>query len=137
MSAAVQYRGWLIDFDPPPIPTRNCDWHFRHEDFDGIEAPDDRYGHAASLDEAKAEIDEREGGPIHPAIDNLRRCQRQLDADGCEVGVSRQALEEALEIVGELLDALRNCRTGWAEGNDIFGPMNAALPVIAKAEGRS
>lgn len=23
------YRVW---FDPPPIPTRNCDWHFQHKD---------------------------------------------------------------------------------------------------------
>lgn len=34
--------------------------------------------------------------PAHPAIENLRTCQRQLDMDGCEVGVSRQALEETL-----------------------------------------
>lgn len=33
---------------------------------------------------------------IKPAIDNLTECQRQLDADGCEVGVSRQALDEVL-----------------------------------------
>ena len=31
------------------------------------------------------------------AIENLRNSQRQLDADGCHVGVSRQALEETLE----------------------------------------
>lgn len=31
------------------------------------------------------------------AIENLTNCQRQLDMDGCEVGVSRQALEEVLE----------------------------------------
>lgn len=41
----------------------------------------------------------------HPAITQLRDHQRQLDADGCEVGVSRQAIDETLEIVGELLDA--------------------------------
>lgn len=33
------------------------------------------------------------------AILNLRNSQRQLDADGCHVGVSRQALEETLEWV--------------------------------------
>lgn len=31
------------------------------------------------------------------AIENLRNSQRQLDADGCHVGVSRQALDETLE----------------------------------------
>jgi len=30
-----------------------------------------------------------------PAIENLRTSQRQLDADGSHVGVSRQALEES------------------------------------------
>ena len=31
------------------------------------------------------------------AIENLRTAQRQLDADGTEVGVSRQALDEVLD----------------------------------------
>ena len=31
------------------------------------------------------------------AIENLRNSQQQLDMDACQVGVSRQALEEALE----------------------------------------
>lgn len=39
----------------------------------------------------------------NPAYENLRSYQRQLDADGCEVGVSRQALDEILEA----FDALR------------------------------
>lgn len=42
----------------------------------------------------------------HPAITQLRDHQRQLDADGCEVGVSRQAIDETLEIVGELLESV-------------------------------
>lgn len=41
------------------------------------------------------------------ALDNLRTCQRQLDADGCEVGVSRQALDETLDSYDELLAACR------------------------------
>lgn len=36
------------------------------------------------------------------AIENLKAHQEQLDADGIMVGVSRQALEEALEYVGKL-----------------------------------
>lgn len=52
------YRGWWISYDPPPIPTRNCDWQFWHDDFDGAtDAGDSRCGHAESLEAAKAEID--------------------------------------------------------------------------------
>jgi hypothetical protein len=35
-------------------------------------------------------------------LTNLRTAQRQLDADGTEVGVSRQALEETLAYIDEL-----------------------------------
>lgn len=49
------YRNWQITYDPPPIPVRNCDWQFWHEDYDGPE--DNRCGYAASLADAKAEID--------------------------------------------------------------------------------
>ena len=31
-----------------------------------------------------------------PAYENLQTCQRQLDMDGCMVGVSQQALDESL-----------------------------------------
>lgn len=34
------------------------------------------------------------------ALDNLRVHQRQLDADGCEVGVSREALNEVILAFG-------------------------------------
>jgi len=55
------YRGWWISYDPPPIPVRTCDWHFWHDDFDGApDANDSRCGHAASLEEAKAQIDDAE-----------------------------------------------------------------------------
>lgn len=36
------------------------------------------------------------------AVDNLRTCQDQLDADGCMVGVSRQAVEETLAALDRL-----------------------------------
>ena len=51
----VRYGRWLITFDPPPIPTRNCDWSFTHDDFGG--PGDRRSGHAPSLPLAMAEID--------------------------------------------------------------------------------
>lgn len=43
---------------------------------------------------------------MHPAIENLKSNQRQLDMDGCEVGVSRQAVEETLDIASDLYSAL-------------------------------
>ena len=54
------YRGYHIRFDPPPIPVRSCDWSWHHDDFDGApDGNDNRYGHSASLEEAKAAIDEQ------------------------------------------------------------------------------
>lgn len=51
----VRYGRWMISYEPPPIPTRNCDWQFVHDDYDGPE--DRRAGHAASIAQAMAEID--------------------------------------------------------------------------------
>lgn len=52
------YRGFVISYDPPPIPIRTMDWHYTHENYDGApDAYDDRHGHCASLEECKAEID--------------------------------------------------------------------------------
>jgi hypothetical protein len=44
-------------------------------------------------DDYFAQVAERD---LNEAVENLRACQRQLDMDGCEVGVSRQALEIVL-----------------------------------------
>lgn len=38
-----------------------------------------------------------------PAIESLKNYQQQLDADGCMVGVSRQALDETLAFVAAIL----------------------------------
>lgn len=57
---------WFITYDPPPIPTRSCDWRFVHEDYDGapieIGGPpaDHRCGHAASWNECVKLIQEIE-----------------------------------------------------------------------------
>jgi hypothetical protein len=48
---------------------------------------------------------------VSRASDNLRTNQRQLDMDGCEVGVSRQAVEETLAEYDDMLAALR---VAWA-----------------------
>lgn len=55
------YRGWVIYFDPPPIPIRTLDWTYSHDSFDGApDANDNRYGYAPSLEQAKRDIDEIE-----------------------------------------------------------------------------
>lgn len=54
----IPYRGYWIECDPPPIPSRAHDWQWWHDDYDGAEdAHDRRHGASASLEEAKAEID--------------------------------------------------------------------------------
>lgn len=59
----ISYRfgAWHIYFEPPPIPCRNSDWHFYHEDYDGApDANDGRAGHAESVDGCLREIREIE-----------------------------------------------------------------------------
>ncbi|MCP4782787.1 MAG: helix-turn-helix domain-containing protein [Fuerstiella sp.] len=46
------YRGYSITYNPPPIPTRKLDYQYAC--WDG-----DHYGAAASMEAAKAEIDEQ------------------------------------------------------------------------------
>lgn len=43
---------------------------------------------------------------MNDAIKNLKECQQQLDADGCMVGVSRQALDETLALTEQMAGAL-------------------------------
>ena len=53
-----EYRGYEITYDPPPIPSRDCDWSYVHKDYDGTEdANDNRAGHARSWDACLDEID--------------------------------------------------------------------------------
>jgi hypothetical protein len=50
----------VIHYDPC-VPVPYCDWAYAHDDLDGApDANDNRYGYAATLAQAKAEIDERE-----------------------------------------------------------------------------
>ncbi|MCW2763368.1 MAG: hypothetical protein JWR85_3569 [Marmoricola sp.] len=52
------YGPWRIYFDPPPIPVRNCDWQYHHDDFDGAEdSNDNRAGSCASFADALNECD--------------------------------------------------------------------------------
>jgi hypothetical protein len=52
----IFYRDYIISYWMKPIPTRGNDWDWRHKDFD---LDDNRYGTSASLEEAKADIDEQ------------------------------------------------------------------------------
>jgi hypothetical protein len=54
-SSKIAHGNWWIEYDPPPIPLRQFDWAYWHNEYDGPE--DSRHGHAASLEAAKAEID--------------------------------------------------------------------------------
>ena len=54
---ATLYRGYHIEYDPPPIPIRTSDWAWSHEGYDGPEDP--RSGYSPSLEAAKADIDEQ------------------------------------------------------------------------------
>lgn len=57
----THYGPWRVYFDPPPIPTRNCDWHFYHDDYDGApDSCDQRHGSAPSFAEALCECDRYE-----------------------------------------------------------------------------
>lgn len=60
MTQQLTYRGYHIRFDPPPIPTRAFDWAWVHDDYDGApDGNDTRCGASASLEQAKADIDEQ------------------------------------------------------------------------------
>ena len=65
MPTEVKHEGatgtWFISFDPPPIPVRDMDWRFHHDDFDGApDSNDHRCGNAASLEDAIEQIREME-----------------------------------------------------------------------------
>jgi len=68
------------------------------------------------------------------AIENLRTCQRQLDADGCEVGVSRQAVDETLIALDYAVAMLRAIAAGKT-GTDSPTMAQAALDLVELGEG--
>ena len=54
----MNYRGYAIQYDPPPIPSRACDWQYAADGYDGApDGGDTRYGFASSLEDAKRQID--------------------------------------------------------------------------------
>ncbi len=91
----IRYGKWTIDFDPKPIPTRKFDYSFWHDDFDGApDSYDNRAGTAATVEEAKSEID---------MIEDM---ERDLSAD--EEAVIDKLVERAsLEFDRNVLKRLR------------------------------
>lgn len=82
----------------------------------------------------------------HPAVANLREHQRQLDADGCEVGGSRQALDETLALLDAMRLRLKNMvhalDAAQSDAADMFArkidaTRNAALKTLAEAAGEA
>lgn len=89
---------------------------------------------------------------IQPAIDALRNNQRQLDADGVQVGVSRQALEEVLSVLAALqaqaaasgageMEICPDCNgsgeyADWGGTCPLCGGSGASLAPTEPAEGR-
>lgn len=72
------------------------------------------------------------------ATETLRSNRRQLDADGVEVGVSRQAIEETLAEYGAMLHALHMVRDANRDEPHIPPTALAVIEAaIAKAEPRS
>lgn len=54
----MRYGNYTITHNPKPIPTREHDYDYVHDDYDGPE--DDRCGSAATLEACKEAIDELE-----------------------------------------------------------------------------
>lgn len=52
----MMYRGYWINYNPPPIPIRTHDYHYWHDDYEG--PGDHRHGTAESIDACKKQIDE-------------------------------------------------------------------------------
>lgn len=56
--ALNMHRGFRIYYDPTFLPTRDLDWVYVHDDYDGApDANDNRHGRAASYAECIREID--------------------------------------------------------------------------------
>ena len=69
--AKTEYKGYLITFDPKPIPFRGCDFDYAHVDFDG--PGDRRCGNAGSVQDCMDLIDELEDDDDEPEDGDLYR----------------------------------------------------------------
>lgn len=78
----VQYRGYVIYYDPKPGSTPNgfIDWTFHHDDYDG--PGDDRVGWGVSVADCKAQIDEQIEILIEDEAENPRRAPEASPTGG-------------------------------------------------------
>lgn len=117
-----RYGNWTITYDPKPIPTRKFDYNFRHDDYDGApDSFDNRAGTAASIEEAKQEIDliedmERDLTPEESAVIDRSWDKLCLMDDNNRL---RKALQHTLNV-------LKAYRPDYAD--------SAYLEAIAEAE---
>jgi hypothetical protein len=57
----IEYRGYQIARDPPPIPSRAFDWQFAADGYDGaIDSSDIRCGSGPDAKDCMEQIDEIE-----------------------------------------------------------------------------
>lgn len=57
----TEYRDYVIEYDPPPIGIRSCDWQFSADGYDGSpDSGDIRCGTGPTLEDCKRQIDEIE-----------------------------------------------------------------------------
>ena len=57
----IKSLGYAIEYNPPPIPMRCCDWQYAHEDFDGApDANDPRCGTGPDPESCLAAIEDLE-----------------------------------------------------------------------------
>lgn len=66
----VQYGRWFIHYDPPPIPARNMDWHFVHDNYD-----------ASWEGEEDGWVSNGLGGSCGSFVDALNECDEMEDED--------------------------------------------------------
>ena len=67
------------------------------------------------------------------AWDNIRDHQRQLDADGCEVGVSRQAIDETLTHLAALTAENDRLRQDQVVTGDLRTKLKTGIAAIDAA----
>lgn len=63
----------------------------------------------------------------HEAVINLREHQLQLDADGCMVGVSRQALEETFDLITAMQERIAELEADLSQALDDHADTGKAL----------
>lgn len=101
----INYRlgKWHIYFEPPPIPCRNSDWHFYHDDYDG--APDANDNRAASLRPQPPAASSQSGIPIAIGF----------------TGTQHGCLQKQLETLGGMLGHAFAAGIEWMENGDCIG----------------